>query len=201
MAESKITKLIYDMKLEDFARRLEELQNPSIVYVSDMVYCPLKRRFRLAFPHLTFEFEPIAIMGELVHRGLQAILAERGYQVEYEVSREYALDNNVYLVKGRVDAYGHNEVIEIKTSRGLADALPYQHHLLQVKAYLELTGAERGVLLYVSPDKIYEYQITLEEKVVERLLDETLRAVSAPRWDWECRSCAFVKICPRRLVK
>lgn len=201
MSEQKITKMIYDKKFEEFAKRLEELQNPSIYYVSDLIYCSLKRHHRLKFPYLTFTFEPITIMGELVHRGLQEILLQAGFQSEYEVSRQFVINNEKIIVKGRIDAYRPGEVIEIKSSRSTHEALPYPHHVLQVKLYLELVGADKGILIYISPEKILEYEIRLEESILEKLLYETMNLSVAPRWDWECKGCAFLRICPKRVTR
>lgn len=199
MSEPKITKIIYDAKLEEFVKRLEELQNPSIYYVSDLIYCPLKRRFRLRFPYLSFVFEPVAVLGELVHKGLQGMLSSRGYEIEYEVAKRVPLDNGEATVKGRVDALSSEEVIEIKTSRGPAEKLPYPHHLLQVRLYMELTGRSKGVLIYLSSDKILEYRVDPGEPVLEKLLRETADASVAPRWEWECKNCVFSRICPQRV--
>jgi len=201
MSEQKITKILYDYKLEEFVKRLEELQNPSVYYVSDLIYCPWKRYFRLRFPYLTFTFEPLAVMGELVHKGLQGILVEKGFQPEYEVSRTIRVNNEEVIIKGRIDAYKPGELVEIKTSRGSTDSLPYPHHLLQVKLYMELTNVEKATLIYVSSDKIIEYDVKLDEPVLEKLLQETMNLSVAPRWDWECRSCVFYKICPHRINK
>ena len=201
MSEQKITKILYDYKLEEFVKRLEELQNPSIYYVSDLIYCSWKRYFRLRFPYLTFTFEPIAVMGELVHRGLQNLLVEKGFQPEYEVSKKLWVNNEEVVVKGRIDAYKPGELVEIKTSRGSTDSLPYPHHLLQVKLYMELTSVDKATLIYVSSDKIIEYEVKRDEPVLEKLLNETMNLAVAPRWDWECRSCVFSKLCPRRISK
>ena len=67
---------IYSKVLQDYRDHLKDMVNPNIVYVTDLVSCSQKRIFRQKYPELIFRFDPIALLGILVHRGLEELLKE-----------------------------------------------------------------------------------------------------------------------------
>ncbi|MCG2909640.1 MAG: Dna2/Cas4 domain-containing protein, partial [Stygiolobus sp.] len=88
-------------------------------------------------------------------------------------------------------------VVEIKSAKG-DKGLPLEHHKAQLQLYLWLFNVRKGILIYVTPDRVTEYIIDqpADEVGVIRLTEETLRASKAPRYQWECKYCVFKVICP-----
>jgi CRISPR-associated exonuclease Cas4 len=152
---------------------------------------------RKSFPELGISFEPSAVLGDIAHIGLERLLSEKGFNVEVEVSREVEIENVKYLLKGRVDALSVDKgvVVEVKTSRS-AVGLPKEHHVKQLKIYLELLGAKHGVLVYITPDKLVEYHYDYEPVDVEAEVRALLANSQHPRYPWECNYCTYRKLCP-----
>ena len=192
-----LVKALYEQALREHRERLEELLDPQVIYVTDLVYCPLKRGFRQRFPELAFSFKPPQVTGTLIHRGLRETLEEAGFELEKPVEASIRIGDNLYRVKGRVDAYREDLIIEIKTGRA-GQQLPHEHHVLQVKLYLDLTGVGRGMIVYITPDRLVEYTVKPERGLLEKMLQEHLEEARAPLWDWECRLCTFADYCSRR---
>ncbi len=200
-----IVEELYMIKQRDFSEKLRELTNPRIVYVTDLAACSHKRIMRLNYPLLSFQFEPQLILGDLVHRGLQQILAANGdarWRAEVEVEREVDIDGDKVLLKGRADLVSYDEdgraetVVEIKTARSLPEEAPLEHHVLQLRIYMQLLGAKQGVLLYVTPERIVEYPVDPSPLDIEQLVRETVYDMRIPRYEWECRYCPYRKFCP-----
>lgn len=191
-----VTPIIYRRVVEEFRGRLNELSNPNVIYVTDLVSCSNKWFMRLTYPELTLRFEPVLLIGRVIHEGLTRILEEEGYVKEYEVSAKFTVDSKEYLVKGRVDAYNPKDrvVVEIKSTRMFRGS-PLEHHVLQLRIYMELLGADRGILVYLSPNAIVEYAVERSEIFVEKYVEETVRNTVHPRWVWECNKCLFNKLC------
>ena len=196
-----IVERIYDRKLQDFSRHKKE---ENVFYVTDLVRCPLKVRFEKQYKELSDSFTPAAVMGDLVHSGLEQFLKEEfDAEVEVDVEKEVSIDGKIIKVRGRADAViqedGERVVVEIKSSR--ADkGLPFEHHRTQLQVYLWMFEARRGILIYVTPDRITEYEVDepLDEATVLNLLVEVIRASRAPRYFWECNYCKFNVICPNK---
>lgn len=193
--EPKILKRIYQIKLEEHQQRLAELKNPKVVYVSDLVYCPMKRKFKLLYPELVFDFEPYMVLGDIVHKGLQTYLKDWNFEIEKEVEEKIIIDNEEYILKGRIDAFSKEFLVEIKSSRS-ATGIPHEHHLLQLKIYMAMTSVSKGILIYITNDRIVEYPVSLGDFDFGKLVRDFIYATEVPKWDWECRSCPFSKFCP-----
>ncbi len=200
----RVLPILYKRKERDFADRIMDATREDVVYVTDLTSCSQKRVFRLEMPLLSFRFEPPMLLGDLVHRGLEEILGEEGWVTEMEVVKQFDVDGRRVELRGRVDAAlidGDRvvHVVEIKTARSVEK--PLEHHLLQLRIYMSLLGAETGSLVYVTPEKILEY--TVEDGYVdfEMLVAETVRNEARPRFDWECRYCPYRRFCPYARVK
>ncbi|WP_440059065.1 CRISPR-associated protein Cas4 [Thermogladius sp. 4427co] len=197
--EGKISPLLYRYFMEEQLSRINELSSPSIVYVTDLVSCHHKFHMRKQYPELTISFEPSAIMGNLIHLGLESIVRNHGFIPEYQVEKHIEIGGAIYILKGRVDAYNPDtrEVLEIKSVKTFQGE-PYRHHLDQLNIYLNMLNASRGILLYISHDRIVEFEVKsvhvdLEEELKKLVYDET-----HPKYTWECRYCPFRKLCPYR---
>lgn len=191
-----ITELIYSRIIQEQLKRLNELKSPNIIYVTDLVSCTYKYHLRKKFPELTIVFEPATILGDLTHLGLEKILMEKGIKVEVDVLKYIQIGNEIYLVKGRIDAIDEFRklIIEVKTSRTSLN-LPRDHHVKQLNLYLEITGFNNGILIYITPEKILEYEITRQPINLENEVLDLLNNKHHPRYTWECNYCSYRKIC------
>ncbi len=195
---------LYRMKYEEFVSKLSEMLDETTIYVTDLVSCSHKRVLRRSYPLLTFKFEPQMLLGDLVHMGLEKAVTDRGegWKSEVHVERVYNIDGRSYRVVGRIDLVQYDgegnpkRVVEIKTARQLQDNMPYEHHVLQVKVYLDLLGVDEGYLVYVTPDRLVEFRIERGGVDVEELVRQTVYDLAKPRFSWECRYCPFRRICP-----
>ena len=193
--KTEITKIIYDKAVEDYLKHREEMTNPNTVYVTDLVSCSQKRFFRINYPELSFKFEPQLLLGDLVHYALEKMLEEHGFETEKDFEKEFEIDGEKYVLKGRVDAISENYVVEIKTSK-TDRSIPREHHIAQLQIYLNILDREHGVLIYITPDRIAEFEIERSEIDIEKLVRETVSNTAHPRFSWECRYCTYAKICP-----
>lgn len=197
----------HDIMPRIVAYREQELEkhlprDPFVFYITDLVRCSRKREFELSHPKLMYVrvASGRTFLGDTVHRGLESMLKEifgDSVVVEYEGGteryKEVFVDGVKYIVKGRIDAILNGDTgVEIKetVSHG---SLPYQHHVEQCMLYNWLYGFRRTLLLYVSPDGIYEFE------VVDRFSDEDvvrrIKEPRSPRYEWECELCEFRSIC------
>ena len=209
MAGRSVVEELYRLKQREFLDRLKEMTDPRVVYVTDLVSCSHKRVMRLSYPLLSFRFEPSMLLGDLVHSGLASLLTSLGgeggeWRAEVPVEREVIVDGESYLLKGRVDLvyYEGGEprlVVEVKTGRDLPDNTPREHHVAQLRVYLELLDVDEGYLLYVTPERLVEHQVERIPLDLEALVRETVLDRARPRYDWECRYCPYRRLCPYSL--
>lgn len=194
---NSVLRIIYDKIMGEQVKRLEEARNPRVIYVTDLVSCTHRFHLRTQYPELTLVFEPSAVLGNVAHWGVEALLREKGIDVEVEVSRTISVDGVEYVVKGRLDAVdkASGTVIEIKTARSAVN-LPKEHHVKQLNIYLSLTGLDRGVLVYITPDKVVEYSFSREPVDLESEVRDLVEDRRHPRYAWECAYCIYKKLCP-----
>ncbi len=204
-----ITDLIYKWNLEDFTRyAVRDCGARTCVSVSDLVYCSNKYWLKQKYPELILAdnlYAAWAVYGRLVHKGLEQLLEKHGFKLEYEVEKLYKIDldgeKRVIGVTGRLDAIGswNNKltVVEIKSSRSDSE-LPKQHHILQLRIYMNMVNASNGILIYVTPDRVTEYYFDkpLSDEEIKILVRETILNTNHPRYQWECQYCPFNVMCP-----
>jgi CRISPR-associated exonuclease Cas4 len=143
------------------------------------------------------------LLGDMVHLGLEKLMVElgSGWKAEVPVEKVFNVDGTEYRVLGRIDLVQYEDsrplrVVEIKTVRQLQAPTPYEHHVMQLKVYLELLNVDEGYLVYITPERAVEFRIERGGVDVEELVRQTVYDVSKPRFNWECRYCAFRRICP-----
>jgi len=182
-----------NQKIEEARRKLEEKQ-PHEIWITELVECQKKAHFRLAMPEFNLP-NPATITGEFVHKGILAWL-KHYYEARTEVEMEKELGG--WLFKGRIDAIlDDGTVVEVKFMRSSVERAPLEHHLEQLRLYLWLTGLEKGVLLYVTPEAVYEHVITTpfkDEQVIALLQDKR-----TPKYDWECGYCNWSSFCEKKV--
>jgi len=208
-----LTGLLYEYFKDEQAKHSRE---PGVYWVTDLVSCSMKRWFELKYPELVLAnlFNPVAVLGSLVHAGLGQLLSRileaesARVDLEVESSLELNLESIVpgsgrAVVKGRADAIatardGARYGIEVKTSRSDL-SLPMEHHVDQVRIYNLIFNLERSYLLYVTPDRIAQYEVAdrmSEEEIAKRILE-----AKTPRYAWECKYCPFAVLCPSKATK
>jgi len=121
------------------------------VYVTDLLHCVLRPRG---------ETSPIALIrGTALHEGIEKLLKEYG-EIEIEFEKEVRKQYGEYTLVGRLDAVlKDGTVVEFK-SVYKPPQFPYEAHLYQVLIYMQMTGSERGLLVYLGNNDIVEFEIT-----------------------------------------
>lgn len=204
--EFDVVSLIYGWRIEEARKRLEKkLENE--IYVTDLVYCPLKYYFQKKFREITLAdgFNPVTIYGEAVHVGIEEILknilGSENVKTEVDFEKTIEVEGKAFIVKGRVDAIIGDYVIEIKSSRSDTN-IPQHHHILQARLYLWLTGLKKALLLYITPNRISQYLVTepASNGEVSDFIRSLLAQSPAPRYSWECMYCLFSILCPNKKV-
>jgi len=203
--------VIYE--LYNFLRQEREKhqKEPGTVWVTDLVSCSLKPKYMSMYPELAASdvFNPPTIVGTLIHRGLEELLknifGEKQFKVdvEPETSVELELPAGKVVLKGRADVIltspqGAKIGVEIKSMRGDMPT-PLEHHIDQVKFYNYMFGLEKTVLVYVSPDRVTQYEVS--EKASQEEILRRLAEPATPRYPWECKYCPFSVLCPNKSSK
>jgi CRISPR-associated exonuclease Cas4 len=186
-------------------------KEPGTVWVTDLVSCSLKSKYMSLYPDLVASevFNPPTIVGTLIHRGLEELLKnifetkQFKVEIEPETSMELELPSGKVVLKGRADMIltspqGARIGVEIKSMRGDMPT-PLEHHVDQVKFYNYMFGLEKTLLVYVSPDRVTQYELcekASQEEIVKRLLEPV-----SPRYPWECKYCPFSVLCPNKSIK
>ena len=203
--------IVYE--LYSFFRQEKEKhqKEPGTIWVTDLVSCSLKSRYSSIYPELAASeiFNPPTIVGTLIHRGLEEVLRnifeqkQFRVEVEPETSIEIELPDGKTVLRGRADLVvtspeGTRMGIEIKSLRGDL-SVPLEHHVDQVKFYNYMFGLEKTILVYVSPERVTQYEVVEKasgEEIVKRLVEPV-----APRYPWECRYCPFSVLCPNKTTR
>ncbi len=197
-----ILRIVYEQAVKEYREHLEELTSEDVIYVTDLVACSHKRVMRLNYPMLSFSFEPPLVLGSLIHKGLQSLLASAGWKAEVPLEKKVKVMGREYRVLGRADLVKYDEegraiaVAEIKTAKSLPETLPMEHHALQLQIYMELLGAEAGVIVYITPERLVEVEVERRRIDLKRLVLETISDSVHPRYQWECKYCVFRRLCP-----
>lgn len=200
-SELDIVSILYRIKKESIEERRRE---EDVYWVTDLVRCPLKREYEILYPEIRMSsiFSPSAIMGDLVHLGLEEILRKRldnaTVLIEVEGARRVSLPSGREAeVRGRCDVIvelgGAKLGVEIKTSRSDI-RIPLEHHIDQARIYNWLFNLERTYLVYITPERITQYPVdqrASEEEIVSRISSKAY-----PRYLWECRYCDYSVLCP-----
>lgn len=137
--------------------------------------------------------------GRAVHGLLGSLLSgHEGFEVEVPV--EYHFEG--ITVVGRVDAIYDNVPVEFKTAGEVPDE-PRLPDAAQLRYYASIMGADRGVLVYLSRDRIRAFRVGVDRRVAigelerrARLLRRCLERREAPRPEPEraragCHACPY----------
>ncbi len=184
--------------------REKHIREPDVYYVTDLVYCPLQREYAIKFPEFDiYEINARAIFGDIIHMGIGALLKQiYGDRVVTELDDAEALEREQVVdidgkrvrVRGRIDGIIDDVVgVEVKSTVSTGP-LPFEHHIVQAKLYNWLYPLQKTIILYITPDGLYEYEVL--EKMSTPEVIQRIRDMRGPRYHWECKYCIFSKICP-----
>jgi len=197
-----ITEKILKLKVDEY---LDHQKDENTLYVTDLVRCPLiSQKYEREYKDLAIinAVNAAAIMGNFVHDSLESFLIKNfnNTQTEVEVEKKISIDGKEITIKGRMDAVIENNnekiIVEIKSSRS-DRGIPHENHKIQLKTYMWMTGIRKGLLLYITPDRITEFEEIepMTDEEIMRLAEETIKMTKTPRYQWECKFCAFSKVC------
>jgi len=194
-----ITEKLLEYRLKEREKYVRP--DPNIIYVTELTKCSLKRVYSMKFQQLLASevLDSKKFMGNLVHESLERILKEiykENIKTEAENTRRdktVEVDGVKYIIRGRIDAIlGIDTGIEIKeTSNG--ENIPAEHHIEQVKIYNWLYSFPRTILIYVTPEGIFEFEVT--DRYTDADIIQKIKEFKAPRYDWECKYCEFRSVC------
>lgn len=141
-------------------------------HVSDLVLCERKSIIRKLEPEpITMKELNYFTSGRAIHDAI-ATLAKQcpSFEIEKEI--------NFNGIIGHVDLYdsAHNIPIECKSMRVKEVKQPKSHHIQQLKYYMAMLGANKGVILYqcllnFDEKPFVEFEIEMSAKEREDLLD------------------------------
>jgi len=207
---------IYDSRNKRETRRLNE------VWVSELVYCPMRPELAKKYPELadaSVYLSPSTLLGELAHLGIRFFARALGYETEKQIYNEITIDDErgeKLIISGRIDIFDSAKQIlwDLKTGRDIVSP-PSPHHALQAWFYKLLTNASEARILYITSARMCEVKITethvlqalrqLGWKNAPPLSDIQLlikyvqwwrRKEKVPLWAWECDYCIFSSVCP-----
>lgn len=151
------------MIIEEIFKAYEHMQEhhrqkePGEVYVTDLLHCVLRPRQK--------ELATTLIRGTAIHEGIEKLLKEHGEtQIEFEKEVKKKYDD--FTLIGRLDGITKNGiVIEFKTVYKPPEH-PYEQHIYQVLIYMNMTGSEKGIILYIGNNEMREFLIE-KDKIME----------------------------------
>ncbi|MEM0370990.1 MAG: CRISPR-associated protein Cas4 [Ignisphaera sp.] len=204
MSNLSIVDIIYKWRITENMKRIEKKLDNEL-YVTDLVYCPMKYRYQKIYKELAISsaVNPTTILGEFSHYGVEKFLIETlghdNIKTEVEYEKSIDVDGITYIISGRIDVIVGDYIVEIKTSR-FDISIPQNHHVLQTRIYLWLTGFKKALLLYITSSRVAEYVVDkpVTEGEVSDLIRSTLSGSPAPRYLWECSYCAYSILCPNK---
>lgn len=202
------------------------------VHVSDISLCPRQSVYRRLNPAKTTPKElNFFTLGKSLHQAQQDLTEVHGdrFAMESEVWLSAKTGELIPSIKAdkenditaHIDIYDqkNNIPVECKGIRKASIEQPYTFHVQQLKYYMAMTGAEKGIILYQLimhfKDKPFkEFLITLDEvqraAEKQKLLREAkafARAVKAKDpmlahgiikdedLNWKCDDCPLIKQC------
>ena len=207
-----IQELLYRIALEQDLQHLEDRSQYNMVSISvtDLVACSHRYRLSMKYPELKIQgnYSPTLILGRVLHTGIESIVKKYWENARIEAPLEKIImldDARAVRIAGVADIVVEGDngkiIIEIKTSRGDHET-PLEHHVKQLQIYMNLSGAAKGILFYINPDRIAEYEVNepLTDSELAQLVLETLLDKKHPRYDWECNYCPYSIMCPYKKI-
>jgi len=133
--------------------QLRPYEDYNHIHVSEVCQCLRKAWFNRkrgdakTLKHLSDSKCVVLSYGLALHHVLAEYLS-RDTKFRAEEPIEYKISDDLVLC-GRADLIGDSSVVEFKTCRKVPER-PYEHHLMQINAYLHMYGKSTGYLVYIS---------------------------------------------------
>lgn len=186
------------------------------VHVSDLVLCPRKAILRKLEPNPTTMLElNFFTSGRAIHDAIQILAASEGDR--FEIEKEVFYEGIV----AHIDLFDkkNNIPIECKSMRTKAVKEPKPHHVEQLKCYMAMTGATKGIILYqllmhFDNEPFAEFVVEMTEKQIQEQLVkmkstaenfrvnleqktpmEAIGVLQNKDLNWLCNSCPYVQRC------
>lgn len=190
----------YYLKMQ---RERYERTKDTFATVTELVGCKKKAEFSRRYSNWT-QIQPQILVGIITHIGVQNWVKEY-YQIEAEFEKTFYKKISIFdgygIIEGTVDILNktNNQVIEIKYSRDVYNNTPYEHHINQVRLYLWLTGCDEGKILYITPERIVEFEVN--DPMSDNELLSFIHEWKSPRYEWECNYCSYNQFCPHAIKR
>ncbi len=144
------------------------------------------------------------VLGIIFDYTVKNLLKDKGFE-EKRYSKKYVDDEgNEYVIYGDPDLVMGDEVVELKYTSMPLENLPLEHHVYQVKMYMNQSGLN-GRLIYFTPNGVREFLYDREEALTDEEIAGIARSFFidkvSPRYDWECQYCHYRSICPLAVLK
>jgi CRISPR/Cas system-associated exonuclease Cas4 (RecB family) len=182
----------YKIQREQTRRELEEKYKKPVYFAHELVGCKLKRELARAFTEIDLanSYVPRMMLGEVVEHGLTTFMSKLGFVKPDSPCVEEFLE---IVVAGSPDyiSVDRKILVDVKYSRS---PITREHHVARMKIYLTICKAELGVLLYISSKGIKSYGVV--EKLDPQDIVKLAKSNSSPRYQWECKLCAYSDFCP-----
>jgi CRISPR/Cas system-associated exonuclease Cas4 (RecB family) len=186
----------YKIAREASRAELQRRYGKKVLFAHELLMCSYKRELRSLIPELDMvsSFNPKFIVGEIVEQGVGEYMAKLGFKKSEEIC---VMEFGDIVVAGSPDYVSEDRrtVVDVKYS---FNPRMKDHHMKRVQIYMTLCGAERGVLIYISPRGIISYESTQSLSSKEIVFHAT--AWSSPKWQWECDYCEFREFCTIRAL-
>ena len=191
----KILRAFRDYEKGKYETKMEE----NTFHVHELVACKFKSELVREIPELSTPLKPPIFIGEAIDDFMKQLFLHDEELQKMTVTAEGIYEKSVNVdgkeikIVGKPDIVLNDVVIEVKYTQ-FADDLPKDHHVMQVKLYLFLTGYKKGKLVYVTNRGFKEFDVN--EPFTEEELVEYIKSWSSPRYEWECTYCNYKQICP-----
>jgi CRISPR/Cas system-associated exonuclease Cas4 (RecB family) len=181
----------YKIAREASRAELQRKYGKRVLFAHELLMCSYKRELRSLIPELDMvsSFNPKFIVGEIVEQGVEEFMARLGFKKFEEIC---VMELGDVLIAGSPDYVSEDKrtVVDVKYS---FNPRMKDHHLKRVQIYMTICGADRGVLIYISPKGIISYESTQPLSSKEIVFHAT--TWSTPKWQWECNYCEFREFC------
>jgi len=191
----------YRVERELSRRELSEKHKAPVIFVHEILQCPLKQDFSQQFPEIEMAsiYNSKFVVGWLIEEAIKKLTNSR----EKPCYKIIDVDGEKYVLAGSMDVFiaEDSTAIEVKYLTSMYGA-PHIHHILQLQLYLFLAGLNHGELWMFSPEgTLFEEVTPLDEDHVKELVRSYVERLNIPRWDWECTRCLYEEWCGKSLRK
>lgn len=192
------------------------------IHISDLLLCPRKTVFQKLEPQeLTMRELNFFSSGRAIHEALQQLALM--YPDKYEKEKEVSYMDCI----GHVDIYDkiNNIPIEAKSMRKAKVDRPKDFHVEQIKSYMAILGASKGIILYQlllhfeeTPFVSFEVTMTPRDREVQlQYINSDIERFKASitngdpglsrhiakdaRYNWLCDGCNYFNDCLGMRIK